>query len=555
MKKVKLPRLLSNTMKERARLHPMEENITFNENAPHAANMYLPPDEPQVNLHDWVQLYTSDGSAGIFRVTSPGTDVGVESSLTLRHGICVLADDVVKLPDEEISGTLSELLTRFWSATGVNVTPDYWRLGSIASTPVLKYTPSGHTLLQAVQSVLKKARGYALEYDQSVFPWVLNVVKLSDSNPCEGRFTRNLEGVKIDMDDSDQYTRVYLDDRDGYTDADTISQWGVRSHILSVPENATDESIAAYVSDFLETHKDPLVTIECTGADLSAITGESIDRLTLGRMCRACLPMYKTTVTERIVSVNVPDVYGDPLGRRISMSNKVETLSDLLVTVERDTASLQSASVRSARRAGGMQKEIDQTYAELRATAEEVIKHDERITEVTNTVAVELDAVNAELRLKATQASMDDVRQRMSYAGITLDGSAASVKLLAYQETVEGVNSRVSEAFIEIDGAKSDILLKADTVTVDAITTRLNNVLAGSVKATLLRTANITADGANIGGMSFDGSYVGKDEITVMTGHSINLTKAQVTIDGIIYNFVTGVVLSKDTETINYLSY
>lgn len=555
MKKVKLPRLLSNTMKEQERLHPSEASVTFNLYTPHAASLVLPEGEPDVKLHDWVQLYTINGSAGIFRMTGTSGDVGTENRLTLRHGICIAADDVVRLPEDEISGTVGELFTRFWASDGVTKAPQFWRLGSMAQTPVIKYQPSGHTLLQAMQSTIKKARGYALSFDQSVFPWVLNVVKLDDGNPCEGRFSRNLDGVTIEVDDSEQCTRVYLDDRDGYTDADNIGTWGVISKELNVPENATDESIAAYVADYLDTHKNPTVSIEASGADLSAITGESVDALTLGRMCRACLVQYKTIIEERIVCVDVPDVYGDPHGVTISMSNKVETASDLLVLVERETQSLNAASVRAGRRAGGMQKEIDQTYLELVATAEELVRYQDTTQTRFNEVAVILDAVNAQLLLKASQATVDDIRQRMSYAGITLDGSAASVKALAYQETVEGVNSRVSEAFIEINGAKSDILLKADTVTVDAITTRLNNVLAGSVKATLLRTANITADGANIGGMSFDGSYVGKDEITVMTGHSIKLTKAQVTINGIIYNFVTGVVLSKDTETIKYLSY
>jgi hypothetical protein len=264
---------------------------------------------------------------------------------------------------------------------------------------------------------------------------------------------------------------------------------------------------------------------------------------------------YKTIIEERIVCADVPDVYGDPHGVTISMSNKVETASDLLVLVERETQSLNAASVRAGRRAGGMQKEIDQTYLELVATAEELVRYQDNTLIRFNEVAVILDAVNAQLVLKAAQTTVDDMRQRMSYAGITLDGSAASVKLLAYQSTVEGIDKRLSEAYIEIDGAKSDILLKANTVTVDAITTRLNNVLAGSVKATLLRTANITADGANIGSMSYDGSYITKESMTVMTGHSIDLTRAKVTIDGIIYNFVTGVVLSKDTKTIDYLAH
>lgn len=577
--KVRLPRLLSANMQPDKRLHPSEARITFNENAPHTATLYLPPGEPEIKLHDWVQLFTIHGSAGMFRANNPGQDVGVESRVSLRHGICVAADDVVKLGEDEITGTLAELLARFWTATGVTVTPQYWQLGSIASTDVIKYEPAGHTLLQAIQTVLKKARNCALEYDQSVFPWVLNVVRRTDANPCEARFSRNLDGVSIDVDDSDQCTRVYLDDRDGYTDADTISQWGVMSRILTVPENATDDSIAAYVADYLDTHKDPIVTIEATGADLSERTGESLDRLTLGRMCRACLPSYGMTVEERIMSVDVPDVYGDPEGVRISMSNRVETLSDLLVTVERDTADLQSTAVRTGRRVGSAAAQaegnrlelikqseeltdtryrmslagiiIDGDYSLVQLLARQSLVEDTR--ERLSYAGIDIDGAAASVELLATAKVTDDIRQRLSYAGITIDGDAASVKLLATQATVDGVESSLNEAWIEINGAKSEITLKANKVTVDALETHINNLIAGSVKAPYLRTTVISADTANVGNLFLDGSSVGMQSMEVMTGHSISLTKAKVTINGIIYNFVTGVSLSKDTETIEYL--
>lgn len=465
MKKVKLPRLLSNDMKERATLHPSEANITFNQNAPHTANLYLPPDAPEVNMHDWVHLYTADGDAGIFRVINPGNDVGNELRLVLRHGICVMADDVVKMGEEEISGTLGELLTRFWSATGVSKTPQFWRLGSIASTPVIKYQPSGHTLLQAVQTILKKARNYALEYDQSVFPWVLNVVKLTDENPCEGRFTRNLDSVNIDVEDSELCTRVYLDDRDGHWDADTIDQWGPVSKILNVPENATDESISAYVADYLETHKNPTVTIECSGADMSQITGESIDKLTLGRMCRACLPSYGITVNERIVSVNVPDVYGDPHGKRLYMNNKAEAMSDLLVMVERDTSDLQSTAVKAARRAGGMQKEIEKSYAELVVTAQELVRIENETVVRFNEVGIILDANEVTLNQYAVQ--LNEHGNLISGAFLRLDGAEAEI-----------------EARVEKDGVISAINLSPEAVVISS--GRIN--LEGYVTAYKLST-------------------------------------------------------------------
>jgi len=438
VKTVRLPRLLKAQMQERTRLHPADAKITFNLYAPHSARMTLPDEENGPAFRDWVQLYTAKGSAGIYRVTSLDTDVGQKYTVGLQHGLCVLADDSPVFARnengglDEIEGTVSELLTRLWSMRGVNVTPAYWKLGTMAETPVVKYQPGSESLLQAVQSIIKKARGYALSFDQSAFPWTLNVVRLSDANPCEGRFSRNLDGVSIGMDDADLCTRVYLDDRDGYTDADTVSTWGVISTIMSVPEDATSASVAAHVADYLEAHKNPTVTIECSGADLSGITGENIDSLDLGRMCRACLPEYGATVNERIVCVEVPDVYGDPHGVRVSMSNKVETTADLLVLVENETQSLRSTATATSRRVGGASAKAESNRLELIRTSEEIT----------------------------------DTRARMAKAGIIIDGDLALVQLLATQTTVDAVSNRVStaEASIRINAGNIELKVSKDDV-------------------------------------------------------------------------------------------
>lgn len=348
--KVRLPRVLDAQMQERGTLHPSSMKQVFNLHAPHTATATLPPQDADLRLRDWVELFNADGSAGIFRISSMDDDVGNSTRVGFRHGICVLADDTVKLGDAEIEDTVGGFLQRFWKATGVNNAPAFWTLGVLAQTPKVKYQPQNHSLLQAVQIVLKKAKNYAFDFDQSTFPWTLNLVRLADDNPCEGRFRRNVDGVKMSIDDEGLYTRVYLDNSDKYTEADTVDAWGVISTTLTVPDNATSASIQAYVADYLEAHKEPAVSIEVSGADLSAITGEDLDALRLGRMCRACLPDYNTTISERIIRLEIPDVYGDPLGVHISMVNKAEETADLLVLTERETSANTRSNTVSSRR-------------------------------------------------------------------------------------------------------------------------------------------------------------------------------------------------------------
>lgn len=501
MKKVKLPRLLSNQMQEQGRLHPETASITFNLYTPHSARLTIPQGSEVPAFHSFVELYTAKGSAGVYRVNAFDGDVGANTIVRLQHGLCVLADDAPVFTRnendglDEIEGTVGDLLTRLWSMRGVNVTPGYWELGTMATTPVVKYQPGTDSLLQAVQTIIKKAHGYALSFDQSVFPWRLNVVQLSDSDPCEGRFSRNLDSVEIGMDDSDLVTRVYLDDRDGHTDADTISTWGVVSEILSVPENATDASVSAYVADYLEAHKTPTVTIECTGADLSGITGESIDSLDLGRMCRACLPDYNTTINERIVALDVPDVYGDPYGVRVSMSNKVETTADLLVLVENETRRLSSASTVNGRRAGGAGAQAESNRLELIRSSTLIEDGRERM----RLAGIIIDGDLGQVEVLATRGSLNALGQIVAEAQASIKVNADEIELrVEKDEVISAINQtaeeiRIQAKRINLDGYVTSSMLSAELVS-------LNNAFADSfgtfnLSATNIACATLKVDG------------------------------------------------------------
>ena len=404
--RINLPRLLNSSMSVKERLHPTKTSIKRNLYSLHTASITLPPGEPAVKERDWIALFDRYGSAGIFRVSRMRTAYGRQNELSLKHGFCVLEDDTVKSTDCKGSGTAVEVMRHLFSCAGVVNAPQYWTLGSFAQTPVIEYEYSNVKLSDAVWDVIRKVPGYAFTFDQSHFPWVLGLIRLSDADACEGRFGRNLDSCVVEMDDSSICTRAYLDDRDGYTEADTVSVWGVASHTLTVPEGAEQADIDAYVSAYLNEHKNPRITISLNAADMSDATGETLDRFQLGAVCRACLPEYKTTVRERIVSLTSPDVYGDPDRVEIAMANRMETASDLLAKLNKNTSALASASTVTNRRIGGVSKKVEETDIEL-------IRQNQTI---------------------------EDTRIRMAKAGIVIDKDAEFVKAFAYSETVEGLD-------------------------------------------------------------------------------------------------------------------
>lgn len=398
--RVKLPQLLTNNLVKAADLHPVSVSIAMNRQTPHKATMVLHADDASAAMNDWIRLFTEDGEAGIFMVNSRNNDVGNQLKLGLRHGICLLARDKPRIGTEPITGTFSELLAMLWAADGVTQTPSYWAIGDVPQTDALRYTPNGENLLQAMETLLKTAGNCMWQLDQSSFPWVMNVVQISNEPRSEGRFSRNLQGVEINEDNYDLVTRVYIAGRDGYTDADTVNQWGVFAEELTLPDSVTEDSVSAYVADYLEAHKNPTVSIRLNAVNMSRITGEAIDRFALGDMCRACLPDYGITLLERIESMEYPDVYGNPSERLISMSNRVEMTPDLLVYTEREA----ETSVRNiSRRVSYSEKNIAVNAESIQVNAKNItVKAD----------SVDLQA--AIVRLNTLEADMINVETVLS---------------------------------------------------------------------------------------------------------------------------------------------
>lgn len=106
---------------------------------------------------------------------------------------------------------------------------------------------------------------------------------------------------------------------------------------------------------------------------------------------------------------------------------------------------------------------------------------------------IDIDGLNANILLKASQEDVNALGGRLSEAEIEIDGANAEIRLKASQKSVDDLGSRVSAAEIEIDGINSEITLKADKVTIDAELTTINKYFAGSATAAKMVVTNMTA--------------------------------------------------------------
>ena len=537
----RLARVLDGNMRELRRLHPTQQSVDDRVTPLSTASLTLPEGE-HAAFGEWVEVFTQNGSAGVYRVVSASETYTGEASAELEHGICALGDAIIP-GNGTISGTLPEVLSAMLGYQVVTAGgAPLWALGSVETDAQASFEQEGTNLLSAVLEIVPE--GYMLTFDQSALPWRLGVAKMATTAECEGRLSRNLRGVTVTVDDEDFCTRIYCDKlpAPGYIDGTTVGTWGIKAKTITAQDNVTQESLTAYITQYLEDHKNPRVSIECDAEDLSAITGERIDRMEKGRLFRLALPDYGVAMEERILAVRTGSAYDEPERVRLTLANSIRDTADTLVYI--DNAVTGGASSSSARggyvRGGGgsgispasvldMLKKtetyitedeawtreagirIESNTAEMYATKKSIVGDwtgdvetidalikastdngglvammvgRKNSAEEVNALISATAAGGGLITLKADSTTVTEIEKRVSQAEIDIDGANAQIALKASQTDMDALGERVSQAEIDIDGANAAIALKASKTDVDALGERVSS-------------AEINIDGAN----------------------------------------------------------
>lgn len=535
---VRLPRLLDAQLREVCRLHPVTLSISERLVPPHDASMTLPSGEG-VSFHAWVELYTIDGSAGFYRVSSSSESYVSTGDVDLEHSAAILGDAII--PGEgTYSGTCAEVLTAMLAnqTTLVN-NQKPWVLGTCAKSASIEYAYDCNNILSAMtEAVGGEKDGYALEFDDTHgFPWKVNVVSVETSASCEGRLSRNLESVSVSTSDNEFCTRIYCKSlpEPHYIDGPTVGVWGIITKTITAGEGVTAESLQSYITRYLEDHKSPRISIEINGVDLATATRESLDSFRIGRLFRLTLPDYSVKMEERILVRSITDVYGDPRGVRLTLASNIRDTAEDLVRLDntvtggssqnstkkyigskgtgisktsvldmlKKTDSFTSATEAWVKEAG---VKIEANEASLYATQKSIVGNAFSDVEAIDAL-IKASSDNGGLvaMLVGRKNKVEDVT-----AAITATAAGGGLITLKTDATVtDALGERVSSAEIAIDGANSKITLKADKIDLDALITEVNGLKTGGVKATSLYTEKLV--------VTNDYIHVGSKDLSVKT--------------------------------------
>ena len=554
---VRLPRLLDAQLREVCRLHPVTLSINERLVPPHDASMTLPPGEG-APFHAWVELYTIDGSAGVYRVSGASECYVITGDVDLEHSAAILGDTII--PGEgKYSGTCAEVLTAMLEnqTTLINGQKP-WVLGTCAKSASIEYAYDCNNILSAMTEVVGDEKdGYALEFDDTHgFPWRVNVVSVETTASCEGRLSRNLESVSVSISDDEFCTRIYCKSlpEPHYIDGPTVGVWGIITKTITAGEGVTAESLKSYITRYLEDHKNPRISIEINGVDLATATGESLDSFRIGRLFRLALPDYGVKMEERILVRSITDVYGDPRGVRLTLASNIRDTAEDLVRLDNTVTGGSSQNSTKKYIGGGTSKgtgisrntllgllrdyddfysateswrreagvKIEANHADLYATKTAITGNWAGNVETINALITassdngglvsmlvgrhnKFEDVNAAIsataagggliNMKADAKTVTDMGERLSSAEITLNGADGQIGLVGRVETAEG---DIKSAAVKIDGLNSSIVLKADATVTDALGERVSSAevkIDGLNSEIELKADKITLDG------------------------------------------------------------
>lgn len=508
---MKLPRLYVNGAFKRI-VNPISVSITQSIVPLDTASMTLPADE-NLPARSWVELFTPYGSAGMFRVRSPHDAYGQETtSVELEHMISEVGDYLVK---EEISEMLpaNTAMQRVFKHYGGGK----WKLGSVSAlgSSTIALEAKYDRVLDTMLAILEQKKDCMMAFDFTTSPWTVSIVKKGTSVAAEGRLSRNVTSATISCDDTELCTRVWYQTFDKkkqgtwkYKDASTKSKYGIVEGTVRTSSDMTEAEINTTVNAYLNDHQEPRYGVSIQGVELSQITGESLDKMTVGKLYRLTIPEKSVKQEMNITSISFLDVYNAPRNISIQLGAEEDTVVTFLHNLD---------SKGGGGGGGGKAKDKEEeVWCEYRSYWD---KQDDHIAGMVEKI--------------------DKQGSILEQAGLTLTSGG----MLVYAKGKGTIGS-------EFEVTKEAIRLKADRIELDGYV-KAKDLTADFLKAKIATIPTLTGIAASYSGNVSCSALIARNGISI-NGRSLNNPVNYVVLTGPTNNEYTLRVIHLDGTYSNY---
>ena len=310
----------------------------------------LPADDPK-NRHCrplyFVELFDS-GRVDLFRILPRDTvqdPAGQTRTYRLEHVLATLMDSVM-FRYHEVGGIgmpTADVLEYILQQQDYG----HWELGAVDISRQFQYSWENENLLAALFSVPRPFdEEYRWTWRTTGYPWTLNLRHPDDVLESEIRYQSNMEELRWTEDPTNLCTRIYpLGQGEGvnqlnianvnptgepYIDADTQGEYGIVSRVWVDRRFESEESLFESAKAILEDLKIPRMEIAVSAADLYQITRIPIHNITIGKPIKVTHDELGIFYTGRIVTIEKPDVNGNPGEINLEITNRPQDVSGTL---------------------------------------------------------------------------------------------------------------------------------------------------------------------------------------------------------------------------------
>ncbi|MCA1059755.1 phage tail protein [Rossellomorea aquimaris] len=288
---------------------------------------------------------------GLFRI-EPSRTIRNESAgvveFELYHVFSTLLDDVLFGYHQTTNWTTTQNIDYILSQQ----TTKHWRRGNVAFTRYFSYKYENENGLLAPMYAIPQPfdKEYQWTYNTQYYPWTVGLEELSTKVTCEVRYAKNMREIERQVETNGVVNRIYalgagegvnqLSIRDANNgvpyleDAVSVAKYGRKSYVWVDRRFEDAQSLKDNAADLLNKWKQPKVVYKVKAADLSVLTGSSIDKFTEGALVRIVDPDFGV-ITQRIHVVKKPDITGAPGEIELEIGSMVEGVHTTLVDAEK----------------------------------------------------------------------------------------------------------------------------------------------------------------------------------------------------------------------------
>ncbi|PGT36426.1 hypothetical protein COC97_22970 [Bacillus anthracis] len=314
---------------------------------------FTDPKREEIETFDYVELYDNGKRIGMFRIMDSDEEREVHEKIITydcEHVLSTLMDSVLLGYHERINLTTRENIEYLLSKQRIK----HWKLGKCDFVKYFQYSwENEETLLGPIYSIPKPFdEKFQWTWDDTSYPWTLNLVKYSDEITGELRYRKNMKGIKRKVEAKDVMTRVYplgygegvnqltiksVNNGIPYIDApDFVRELHDGFDYIWVDRKIEDaKTLYASAKSLLLKACMPKVTYEIDAIDYELIDPYKIEKYETGKLVRLFDEDFNIYVDLRVMDRQKDDVTGNPLDVKLVLENKVTDLGTIQADIEK----------------------------------------------------------------------------------------------------------------------------------------------------------------------------------------------------------------------------